>query len=504
MKRSIYIIFIYLALYPALTAAQEEAPNDSLSLYLAVAAENNPDISAARLAAEAALEKLPQAGAYPDPTLEAGVFTKPMELAMGRQVAQFQLMQMFPWFGARKAARTEAQYMANMAFEELREVEGSVLLDVRVQWYALCAAQQKLANSESNRQWLKHVERLALGKYVSPAGVSGNAYAASPSVSPSPGANTVNAAASASGGMGMKGMNAGSADSSPVSGMTDMETGDSMQAAGSMNAMGGGLAGVLQIQLEAMELESLEESIRDEIKAGKARLNLLMNRPADSPVSLPDSLVLIPFAADVESLMNEISENNPLLAMLREEALAYGAKAEMDRKMGYPMFGAGLQYMLMAPLANSSSSSMEGMNESPPAMNGKDMLMPMISVSIPLYRRKYNAARTESLLRQEAAAGKHAGAMNRLEAELRQSVYRMNDAGRRLDLYRRQSATARTAAGIALQEFVSGDGGLESVISILRRLSDYQLKEAEAIAEYNTAVASIKKLVAYNIKKIDP
>jgi outer membrane protein TolC len=463
--------------------------------YLAVAAENNPDISAARLVAKAALERLPQAGAFSDPTLEAGVFISPMEYPMGRQAAQFQLMQMFPWFGTRKAARTEAQHMANMAFEELREVEANVLLDVRIQWYALCAAQQKLVNSESNRQWLQHIERLALGKYASSTGATGSSYAAPPSAALSPGANMVSAnSAVTQGGMKMQGMNTGIVDSAPAA---DMETGASMQASGSMNAMGGGLADVLQIQLEAMEIESLEESVRDEISVGKARFNLLMNRPADSPISLPDSLTLIPFMADVKSLMEEIGESNPSLAMLREESLAYGAKAEMDRKMGYPMFGVGLQYMLMAPLANTRSSSMENMNEPPQAMNGKDMLMPMLSVSIPIYRRKYNAVRAESRLRQEAADGKYAGAINRIEAELRRSVYRINDAGRRIDLYRRQSAAARTAAGIALQEFVSGDGGLDGVIRILRLLSDYQLKEAEAIADCNTAVASIQKLIAY-------
>ena len=56
---------------------------DSLGRYLDFAAGNNPSVKAARLAWEASLQKLPQAGAYADPTLEAGAFLGPMELAGG-------------------------------------------------------------------------------------------------------------------------------------------------------------------------------------------------------------------------------------------------------------------------------------------------------------------------------------------------------------------------------------------------------------------------------------
>ena len=51
------------------------------------------------------------------------------------------------------------------------------------------------------------------------------------------------------------------------------------------------------------------------------------------------------------------------------------------------MIGIGLQYSVVNKVADPM-----GM----PDMNGKDMVMPMVKVSLPLFRRKYNARQRES------------------------------------------------------------------------------------------------------------
>jgi len=62
-------------------------PADSLGYYLELAARNNPQINADFSLYKASLEKVPQAGAYPDPELEIGFFLKPMEILSGKQIA---------------------------------------------------------------------------------------------------------------------------------------------------------------------------------------------------------------------------------------------------------------------------------------------------------------------------------------------------------------------------------------------------------------------------------
>src|SRR5690554_4507330 len=69
---------------------------DSIEHYIELAGRNNPRIKSDFLKYKSSLQRIPQAGAYPDPTLDIGFFLKPMDIIDGKQVADFKLMQMFP------------------------------------------------------------------------------------------------------------------------------------------------------------------------------------------------------------------------------------------------------------------------------------------------------------------------------------------------------------------------------------------------------------------------
>jgi outer membrane protein TolC len=497
MSKYKIILFLFMTVTSVVAYGQDA---DSLNRYLQTAAENNPDVKAAFYTYEAALQKVPQMGAYEDPQLEMGFFLDPMNLVDGRQIAQFQLMQMFPWFGTRKAARTEAQHMARMTFEQFRETRDNLYLEVYAQWYVLCALQRKRANTGDNIALLKQLEQLVLRKFSSGGSLSGGTQNTG-----RPTAEAGNIAASPSGGMAGMGMTTGqTAQGKPSAGNAA-----AMSAPGNMGSMGGGsssgMSEVLRIQLEIVELENAAESILSEITAEKARFNALLNRPAETAVAVPDTLIRIPFLLDVETVMQAVSAQNPMLGMIREETQAYKARLEMEKKMGYPMFGVGLQYMLIgkslesvAPVVEMSRSDMETPATAAPmkSMNGKDMFMPMISVSIPLYRGKYKAAQRENRFLQQANEAKYAGTYNQLQAELHQLRHRLDDAQRKIRLYRTQSDLARATYELVIQEFATGKSDLGAVIQVQRQLLDYELKTSDAIAGYNTLVATVRKMIS--------
>ena len=408
---------------------------DSLDRYLETAAKNNPGLNADFLAYKASLEKVPQAGAWPDPQLDIGFFLKPMDIVGGRQVADFTLMQMFPWFGTKKAAQTEATHMARMAYARFTETRDNLFLEVYTQWYLLSTLVQQLRNNRENLQLLKQLEELALRKVSSSS----------------------------------SGMSSGMGNTAP------------------------GMSDVLRVQLEMAEIENNIESILSEIAAEKAKFNALLNRSADREVILPDSIAKVPFFFDEGVTMSEIENRNPMLDMLVEEEQAYRAKGEMDQKMSYPMFGIGLQYML---IGESATAQMEQGME--PEMTGMDMIMPMVSISIPLYRNKYKAQQRESRFLWQSAREKYRNTLNMLQSDLFRLKHQLDDAERKITLYRKQEQLARTTYQLVVQEFISAKSDLTNVIQVQRQLLDYQLREAEAIAEYNTRVASIRKLRSFN------
>ena len=184
-------------------------PADSLGYYLELAARNNPQINADFSLYKASLEKVPQAGAYPDPELEIGFFLKPMEILSGKQIADFTLMQMFPWFGTRKAARNEATEMARMAYEQFRNSRNNLYYEVKSQWYQLCNISEQYKNTQANLRLLDQLEQLALNRFSAPSAKAGGS-----SVLPSPVSSAPSTPPAVSGG-GMSGMG-GSSMGSPT------------------------------------------------------------------------------------------------------------------------------------------------------------------------------------------------------------------------------------------------------------------------------------------------
>ena len=69
----------------------------------------------------------------------------------------------------------------------------------------------------------------------------------------------------------------------------------------------------------------------------------MLNQSLATPISVPDSLERLPLSWSESMALDSVISNNPMLTMLEAEGNAYRAKAEMDKKMSYPMLGIGLQ-----------------------------------------------------------------------------------------------------------------------------------------------------------------
>ena len=187
--------------------------------------------------------------------------------------------------------------------------------------------------------------------------------------------------------------------------------------------------------------------------------------------------------------MSKISTQNPMLRMINQEELAYKAKQEMDKKMSMPMLGVGLQYSLIKKRMDMGIPITD--------MNGMDMLMPMVSISIPIFRNKYKAQQKESEYLQQSVREKYTDTYNALEAELFQAKHQMENAERQMTLLKKQTELANTTYNLVVQEFVTGKSDLADVIQVQRQLLDYRLKQSKAVATYNTMVASAQRIISF-------
>lgn len=464
---------------------------DSLSWYLETAARNNPLINSNFALYKASLEKIPQAGAYADPELDIGLFVKPMETLSGKQIADFTLMQMFPWFGTRKAARNEATEMSRMAYEQFREARNNLFYEVKSQWYQLCNLNEQYKNTQANLLLLEQLEKLALNRYSAPS-----ANAPTPTTATVVSTVTTPPVATGNsmdnmGGMGSSPQTAAQGTSAGNASMQSMGAGSMGSSMGS-GSSSGSMSDVLRIQIEKAELQNNLEILASSRIAAEARFNALLNRKQDMPVAVPDSLEQLRFLIDDQAMTDSIITANPMLSMLEAEANAYRAKAVMDKKMSYPMFGIGLQYSLVG-----KSNNKMVMDD----MNGMDMFMPMFKISIPIFRKKYQAQQKESQHYRRASELKYENTLNQLQSEYQTVKQQLADAARKIALYKKQQELSLSTWQLIVREFSAGTTSLTEVIQVERQLLDYGLKKSEAIAEYNTMVAGMEKLVATSINE---
>jgi len=160
------------------------------------------------------------------------------------------------------------------------------------------------------------------------------------------------------------------------------------------------------------------------------------------------------------------------------------ARTKMQKQMGLPMVGVGLNYTVINKSEMSTS-----------AMNGQDMIMPMLTVSLPIYRKKYKAMQTETNFLKAASEQNYQATANMLQTQYYEALQQYNDARRRMKLYDNQSQLAKKSLDISIKTFSSSASGLSDILRIRQQLLDYELKQVEAVVEYNKAEALIKRLI---------
>jgi outer membrane protein TolC len=476
MRISTYksLLFLLISLCSfAVSYGQQQT--DSLMEYLAIAAKNNPTVLQRFSEYQAALQKVPQVGSLPDPELSLGVFLSPMELVSGNQVADIRLMQMFPWFGVLKNAKDEMSLMAKAKYESFRDAKLQVFYDVQLTWYGLLKNQQQIRISEKNLEILQTIERLTLVKFKS-ASVAGNSSSSSNGNVLIANSQIISSGTS---GMQVMGSNSGATSGQSTSAMQSTTMGSSTGSSG--------LIDLYKIQIEIGDLENNIAFLKNQQNTQAARFNSFINRPAISNVTLPDTLIADTLSISLLSVSDSMLSNNPMLGMLEYEKQSLDAKKAMVSRMGYPMVGVGVNYSLINKSDMSTST-----------MNGRDMIMPMVTVTLPIYRNRYKAMKTETDLMKSATEQGYQNTANSLQTEYYEAIQLYLDAERRIKLYNNQYQLASSSLDLILKSFATSSSDLTEVLRVRQQVLDYEIKQFDAIADFNTSIAWLNRLMAFS------
>ena len=145
----------------------------------------------------------------------------------------------------------------------------------------------------------------------------------------------------------------------------------------------------------------------------------------------------------------------------------------------------GLDYVLVGERSDISVSD-----------NGKDVFMPMVSVSIPIFRAKYKAAVKEAQLTQENYALQKQEVKNTLISEYESAWFRLRQQFDLLELYQQQITTTKQSLDLLFTTYGNSGKEFEEVLRMQQQLLKYQNLMAKALAEYKIAVQKINYLTS--------
>jgi len=249
----------------------------------------------------------------------------------------------------------------------------------------------------------------------------------------------------------------------------------------------GPMVDILRVDLMLKEAETRMHILNDKEKPLLSAFNALLNRDENEPAEVTDSLFIqeLPAGISKDSLLNR----NPVLTELDLQIKASEASELVAQKQGLPRVGVGLDYVVVGEPQGMTSAD-----------NGKDVLMPMVSVSIPLFRKKYKAAEREARLMQESYALQKENRLNTLVAEFDRTQFNLQQQQQLVQLFDKQIRTTQQSLNLLLASYGNSGNEFEEVLRMQQQLLQYEKSKTRALVEYQVALAKMKSLTTKTIE----
>ncbi|WP_258104520.1 TolC family protein [Marinoscillum sp. MHG1-6] len=242
----------------------------------------------------------------------------------------------------------------------------------------------------------------------------------------------------------------------------------------------GTLVDVLRVDLMLKEGETNLEILNRKKKPLLIAFNQLLNRDDDAEVEVVDSLDFNRVFVSRDSLLND----NPYLEELDLRISSSEKRSLLAEKQGLPKIGFGLDYVLVGERKGVALND-----------NGKDILMPMVSVSLPIYRAKYRAAKKEAEYIRDSYALQKEARINELSTGYEMTYFEIDQQADLISLYDEQITETQQVLNLMLAAYGNSGKDFEEVLRTQQQLLKYQKMKASALVNYHVAQAKLNYLM---------
>ena len=237
---------------------------------------------------------------------------------------------------------------------------------------------------------------------------------------------------------------------------------------------------VLRLQMRENEMQQLLEVLGQQFLAEQTKFNKLLNREKAIAVKVVNEL-------SIPSEDFEITTKNLALhpELLKYDKLYQSVeKSELlNQKESSPLIGFGLDYVNIEKRPDMSFSD-----------NGKDIVMPMVSVSIPIFNKKYKSQTKQNELKQQEIESQKQVRFNTLETLLDKAINDRISARISYNTQVKNLQQAKDAETILVKSYETGTIDFNDVLDIQELQLKFQINEIESIKTYYLQTTNINYL----------
>ena len=237
---------------------------------------------------------------------------------------------------------------------------------------------------------------------------------------------------------------------------------------------------VLRLQMRQNEMQQLLDVLSQQFLSEQTIFNKLLNREKDIAVNVINALHLPSEDFEINSenlaLHPELLKYDKLYQSVEQSEL-------LNQKESSPMIGFGLDYINVDERPNMDFSD-----------NGKDILMPMVSMSIPIFNKKYKSQTKQNELQQQEIEFQKQERFNTLETVLDKAI---NDRISSRISYATQTKNlkqAKDAEEILIKSYETGTIDFNDVLDIQELQLKFQMNQIETVKAYYVQTTIINYL----------
>jgi outer membrane protein TolC len=246
---------------------------------------------------------------------------------------------------------------------------------------------------------------------------------------------------------------------------------------------------IIRAQIELAKLEDILKSLQELRQPAVTGINAILNRPPALQLPWPEEGTIYKVEIERGKLIELIITNNPQLQGLDWQIVAAKNEVELAKKKFYPDIGVGLDWI------QTDGAYSAGVRDS-----GKDPVVLMFSMNIPLWRDSYKAAERQAEANVNKSIHQKTDFENRTISQAVKVLYDYEDSRRKTNLY---GDTLVPKAEELLQAsevaYKAGKVDFLSLIDAQRMLLKYQLDYHRASTNNQQKLAELEMLAGIEL-----